>query len=165
MKCISLWQPWAWAWARGIKLVETRHWPCPPSLIGQRVAVHGAKKWDAVVRSCCDSPNFLRALGLTCYAGDEEIRALVGGEEAFGAIVGVVRLVACERTERLRTRYGFAEYLLGNFSAGRFGWIAEEPTLFATPVPYRGQQGIFDVPDAVVARALEGRAMEGRVTP
>jgi hypothetical protein len=27
MKAISLWQPWAWAMAEGIKRIETRSWP------------------------------------------------------------------------------------------------------------------------------------------
>lgn len=44
MKAISLWQPWASLIACGAKPFETRHWAPPPELIGQRIAIHAAKK-------------------------------------------------------------------------------------------------------------------------
>lgn len=44
MKAISLWQPWASLIACGVKPYETRHWAPPRELIGQRIAVHAAKK-------------------------------------------------------------------------------------------------------------------------
>lgn len=47
MKAISLWQPWASLIACGSKPYETRHWAPPRELIGQRIAIHAAKKIDA----------------------------------------------------------------------------------------------------------------------
>lgn len=53
MKAITLWQPWATlcveprpdsAIGRPYKNIETRSWPCPPSLIGQRIAIHAAAR-------------------------------------------------------------------------------------------------------------------------
>lgn len=46
MKAISLWQPWASLIACGAKPFETRHWAPPRELIGQRIAIHAAKKID-----------------------------------------------------------------------------------------------------------------------
>lgn len=46
MKAISLWQPWASLIACGAKPYETRHWAPPRALIGQRIAIHAAKKID-----------------------------------------------------------------------------------------------------------------------
>lgn len=46
MKAISLWQPWASLIAAGIKPFETRDWAPPRELIGQRIAIHAAKKID-----------------------------------------------------------------------------------------------------------------------
>lgn len=46
MRAISLWQPWAQLVVLGIKTLETRSWPCPPSLIGERIAFHAAKRVD-----------------------------------------------------------------------------------------------------------------------
>ncbi|MCB1462115.1 MAG: ASCH domain-containing protein [Nitratireductor sp.] len=46
MKAISLWQPWASLIAAGVKPYETRHWSPPRELIGQRIAIHAAKRVD-----------------------------------------------------------------------------------------------------------------------
>ena len=46
MKAISLWQPWASLIACGAKPFETRSWAPPRELIGQRIAIHAAKKID-----------------------------------------------------------------------------------------------------------------------
>jgi hypothetical protein len=44
VKALPLWQPWASLVALvGAKRVETRHWPAPPRLIGQRIAIHATK--------------------------------------------------------------------------------------------------------------------------
>lgn len=40
MKCLCLWQPYASLIAIEAKRVETRHWPAPHWIIGQRVAIH-----------------------------------------------------------------------------------------------------------------------------
>jgi len=44
MYAITLWQPWATAMAAGFKTIETRPWPAPKNLIGQRIAIHAAKR-------------------------------------------------------------------------------------------------------------------------
>ena len=40
---ITLHQPWASLIALGVKTVETRSWPAPARLVGQRIAVHAGK--------------------------------------------------------------------------------------------------------------------------
>jgi hypothetical protein len=44
VKVLSLHQPWASLIALGVKTIETRSWRCPPALIGQRIAIHAAKR-------------------------------------------------------------------------------------------------------------------------
>jgi len=51
MKAISLWQPWASLIACGAKPYETRHWAPRRELIGQRIAIHAAKKVDPGARA------------------------------------------------------------------------------------------------------------------
>lgn len=46
MKAITLYQPWASLIALGVKTIETRSWPAPGSLIGERIAIHAGKKVD-----------------------------------------------------------------------------------------------------------------------
>ena len=44
MRAISLHQPWASLIAEGHKDVETRSWAPPGRLVGQRIAIHAAKR-------------------------------------------------------------------------------------------------------------------------
>lgn len=44
LPAISLWQPWASFIAIGMKPYETRHWPAPSRIIGQRIAIHAGKR-------------------------------------------------------------------------------------------------------------------------
>lgn len=44
----------------------------------------------------------------------------------------------------------------GDFSAGRFAWKRDEFRLFERPIPYRGAQGIFVVPDDLIPIWVEG---------
>lgn len=43
----------------------------------------------------------------------------------------------------------------GDFSLGRFAWALRNPVMFSKPIPYRGRQGFFSVPDDVVAEQLK----------
>ncbi len=142
MRCISLWQPWATLWVSGHKIHETRHWPCPQSIIGTTIAVHAAKRWTAEERETALDFNSEFGLGIT--------------EWPLGVIVGTVEIVACIRTEGV---YGGClpnrrDFQMGNFEPGRFAWRAKRPIMFAEPIPYKGAQGLFDVPDDL----LRGRS-------
>ncbi len=51
---LTLWRPWDWAITRAPeggpvspKQIENRPWRPPGWLIGQRLAIHGGRKWDA----------------------------------------------------------------------------------------------------------------------
>ncbi len=44
MRVITLYQPWASLIAFEIKLAETRDWPAPDALIGQRIAIHAGRR-------------------------------------------------------------------------------------------------------------------------
>ncbi len=126
MKCISLWQPWASHIAFGNKKIETRSWST-----GYRgpLLIHAAKRTD----ECSDSQK----------------QAL-----PFGAIVCLVDLVDCRRTEDLRDSISEQEHDLGNYGDGRFGWVMANVRMLATPLPYKGAQGFFDVPDELVRQAV-----------
>jgi len=69
-----------------------------------------------------------------------------------GALIGTVKLVDC-----LPTRLPFGDAAAngddrecGDFSPGRFAWRRDEFRLFERPIPYRGAQGIFNVPDNLI---------------
>ena len=60
MKAITLHQPWASLIAEGHKTIETRDWPPPLSLVGQRIAIHAGKRkprraeWNTDIKAIID---------------------------------------------------------------------------------------------------------------
>ena len=78
----------------------------------------------------------------------------VPSDMPFGAIIGRVDVVGCVAKERLGFRSGVRErypWIVDHIHAeGPYCIIVENPVRFAEPIPYRGQQGVFDVPDDIV---------------
>lgn len=131
MKAISLWQPWASYIAVGAKRFETRSW-------GTRyrgsLAIHAAKR------------------PLTELERDllEEWPLPFGARDVpLGALVATANLVDCfemQRDEGPDKR----ETALGDWFPGRFAWALIDVRPLAVPIPYRGAQGLFDVPDDIL---------------
>ena len=70
-----------------------------------------------------------------------------------GALIGAVKLVACKRTEDMPDGFEVTDdYVCGDFSFGRYAWERSEYRLFADPIPYRGMQGIFNVPEQLLPK-------------
>lgn len=81
------------------------------------------------------------------------------GDMTFGAIVGVARLVDCFSTNNeaecvaiLRRRPWLAGH---QHVEGPFCFVLAECRRFESPIEYRGAQGFFDVPNSIVAEAIE----------
>jgi activating signal cointegrator 1 len=166
MKCLSLWQPWATLLATGKKRVETRSWELRyrgPLLI------HAAKKWEPELAEVAVGLFFrgnLESLGIVFDADERAIKA--GWGLPFGAIVGRVDVTDCFRTEDVRdglseatvaTGPGYrlldiniSERAFGDYSPGRFAFLCANAVKFDVPIPYRGAQGLFDVPDQVLGK-------------
>ena len=156
MKALSLWQPWASAIAAGAKTIETRHWAT--SYRGP-LAIHAAKrkvKYELIDFGCWWS--WCAALGISMGS------RYLGDILPFGAIVAVCTLVDCKITEsftqgELDTQHysptatahnsinTWTERMMGDFSLGRFGWVLRDIKPLSEPIPYRGQQGLFEIPD------------------
>ncbi|MBN1347177.1 MAG: ASCH domain-containing protein, partial [Phycisphaerae bacterium] len=82
MKCVTIYQPWAWLWLHGPKRVENRGWR-----LAHRgpLAIHAGRRQDKWMRGFYDDP-VLHELVPECPppAG---LR--------YGAIIGVVDIVDC----------------------------------------------------------------------
>lgn len=164
MKCISLWQPWASLLVHGLKRCETRSWPTNHT---GPLLIHAAKKWDAELAEFAvlhPARAALESIGVTFTATEAAARA--GWGLPFGAIVGCVQLDRCYPTTRVRFMAAavaagdsldatITEQAFGDFGPGRFAWYCSRFMAFAEPVPYRGAQGLFDVPGDVVREAIE----------
>jgi hypothetical protein len=69
-----------------------------------------------------------------------------------GALIGMVNVVDCQQAQAL---FGDAaasddDRECGDFAPGRFVWKRDEFRRFDQPIPYRGSQGIFNVPDHLI---------------
>jgi len=129
MKAISLWQPWASAMALGWKKNETRHWSTKhrgPLLI------HAAKKvigWPSLdIQSMFDEIAFQPS------------------DLPRGVILCKVDLVDCQKTF-IHNRPRGVEGIFGDYTPGRFMWITEKIEVFNDPIPFKGSQGFFNVPE------------------
>lgn len=141
MWALTLHQPWASLIARGAKVVETRGWPAPGYVIGQRIAIHAARTADYL--DLADEWPFCTHLD--------------GGQELpRGAVVCTAVLQRCaqmtaEAIEQLG-RDKPVEAALGLYRPGRYAWVLRDVTPFVEPV-YVGSetrhQGVWEwVPGA-----------------
>lgn len=74
----------------------------------------------------------------------------------MGVIVGRVDLIGCQSIESLRRapdRSAIGWIKRHVHAQGPFCWILRRPRRLLSPITYRGQQGLFEVCDAVLAGA------------
>jgi len=135
MKAASLYQPYASAMALGWKKNETRPWGT--SYRGP-LLIHAAKKitqWPSMeIQTLFD--------GIASQPSDLPL----------GALLCKVDLVDCKKIW-INNLPGRIERILGNYTYGRFidryMWITESLKTF-DPIPFRGRQRIFEVPDEIL---------------
>lgn len=131
MKAISLWQPWATLMALGLKKIETRSWP---TKYRGPLAIHAALK---IVLFADVPPDIMAAL----YGVKFDMTLL-----PYGGIIATVDLIDCvEITKRNQPAYPERGY--GDYRLGRFMWITDNVKPFKKIIPFRGRQGLFNVPD------------------
>lgn len=126
MKALTICQPYAELILRGDKPVENRAWRS-----GYRgpLLIHAGKS-----RAWLDT-------------WPEQMPDLVRG-----AIVGMASVIDCGRPDYVRATFPIIadnEHVIGPWCI-----VLDAPRRLVEPIPYRGQQGLFDVPDDVVAGAL-----------
>ena len=140
MKAISVWNPWAWLIPRGHKTIETRSWPAPEALIGQRIAIHAAQK-TAILP-------VWKHLAIVAMKKGIPLLAL-GDNMARGALVGTVELVEVREYPDAESFFKDGHgHLCTNkalFEPVQYGWVFRDPDLEESPVAMRGRQGFFPV--------------------
>jgi hypothetical protein len=147
MKVISVWQPWANLIVLGHKGYETRSWPAPADMIGQRIGIASTKQLKAEQRTAAQRRTFqkhyqMAMFGWNCPSADMSMVDMYG---PLGCIVGTAKLVACHKmTSRLIKAVGARERNFGNWKIGDFAWLLVEPIALSSPIPVRGQQGVWN---------------------
>jgi len=122
IKCISIRQPWASLIVRGEKRIENRTWAT--RYVGP-LLIHAAARRP---RGGGDDPGPLGAIVGACW---------VAGCLPIAEVRGLIERVAISRSQE-------------PFAAGPLCWLLLRARAFARPIPYRGQLGLFGVPESVL---------------
>lgn len=150
MRALSLHQPWATLILLGVKIYETRDWAT--SYRGP-LAIHAAKRWT---RASADATRDLCADALAYdppYELRRRLEALYREPDGcpLGAALAVVELTAIRETNNWKP--GPFQDMFGDFGPNRYAWKLENVRALVAPLPWKGQQGIFDIPDALLRTA------------
>lgn len=130
MKAITIHQPYASFVIAGTKHYETRS---RNTRIRGKVAIHaGAKEPYQVLKNL---PPDMRKKVIDLQ---RELDLL---EPPLGAIIGTVEIVDCVQVEALWDQLTSEEISIGDYSAGRFAYVLQNPVMFVDPIPARGAQG------------------------
>lgn len=109
--------------------------------------VHGAKRVEnRIWRTHYRGPLLIHAGSKRCPEGVElpDGHQVPAGALVFGAIIGVAELIDC---------IPIAELQPGPFVEGPFCWILDKVRAIE-PIPYTGQQQLYNVPDGLISSAL-----------
>ena len=139
MKAISLWQPWASLWACGRKTYETRSWA---TNYRGPILVHAAKRIET------DISDALREICEEEFGGHWTVNL------PAGALIAVCDRVLCHTTDGAIAAFlDDEERGQGDFGPGRFAWEAFNMRELPAPIPWRGMQQLFEVPDNILTGA------------
>lgn len=136
MRGLSFSQPWLWAILHANKRIENRPWAPPIEMIGQQIALHAAKSFDA------DGSLFLGRLGF-----DDRPTAY-----DKSAIVGVATIDRVITEWRIGTHADVAKLYPTDqerWFFGPFGWILSDVRAIERPIPWDGALGLWTVPPII----------------
>jgi hypothetical protein len=176
MKAITIIQPWASLWALDLKRYETRGWE---TLLRGRFAIHASQdpqlnltpeQRDAVRRAfnwpegdiTAEIKNLPKG-AFIAVADLAECYKIVRWSEGLGLEGRLLKNTdgTPQRDDRgRRIPWGERPYpegdelLFGDFREGRYAWAKENTILLPKPLPCRGNQRLWEVPDENIEAAL-----------
>lgn len=150
MKALTLWPEWAYAICHLGKRVENRGWtPTGASLPGGRLLIHAGKHVGGRPGAHARYEGQLAVAEMweREHPGEKlsggRFRAI--GECPTSAIVAAVRVVDADSEQRT-----------GWDVPGQWHWRLADVVVLPEPVPCRGAQGLWTVPEDVHERVLRG---------
>ena len=162
MRALTLHQPWAQLMVWGLKNIETRSWPAPSNIIGQRIAIHAGKRkprpteWNIEMQRA--------------------VLQRAGGSRSMpmGAVVATAKLIECMQvmsdpeSSGLVICRGFGEIgegteyeatiatdPYGDFSVGRWLWVFQDLHRVKL-ISINGRQGGRTLPTWIAAEFSSG---------
>lgn len=148
MKGFTLWEPWASLMAHGYKKNETRGWY---TKYRGPLVIHAAK----TNKHIGDFRRLLVRAGIIKSRFDAVPAGLpaTASQWPFGKIVAVCNLVDCVSTNVLPgAGISKQERACGDYSSGRFVWVTEDLVKLETPIPWKGMQGFWKIPEELAAQ-------------
>lgn len=124
MKALTICQPYPHLILTGEKPVENRTWS---TRFRGPLLIHAGKSRDWLDE------------------GDEQRYPLI-----FGAIVGMVEMIDCMHVTTLQRLNASLRH--NHHVSGPWCFVLKNPVRFETPIPYKGQQGFFEVPDNIIPK-------------
>lgn len=141
MKALSVWQPHAILLATGARIIETRSWPT--NYRGE-IMIHAAKKMDEDRAYECQ--HAIKLLRETGFKPKPQAEALT--RVPFSGLLGVALATAtlsdCRPIPHPQGTSFDAEF--GGFGEGRWGFVLSNLKPLQKPIPWKGAQGMWDVP-------------------
>lgn len=180
MRGISLWQPYATLWAYREKIFETRSWAT--NYRGQ-IAIHASKKYPSLVYDMLVAADDLRTL-FAMYKAIEKLGYDPHDDASLplGAVIATAELVGCHKmvlhggrgisskdapwlekddSDNPRNLSGVRFYyptdkelLFGDWTPGRYAWEIANVKLLSEPLPMKGMQGLWTVPNPEEVRRM-----------
>lgn len=137
MDVISIWQPYASLAVHGFKRIETRPFPAPARMIGQRFGIASTKVIKPEQITAFNDERFAVYYAQTGLGSLDDL--------PNGYLLGTVLLHSCDviRTQDDIDDLTEEEQLYGWHEIGRFQWRLRDPEVFTKPIPVRGKQGIW----------------------
>ncbi len=158
MLALTLWPEWAHAVAFLGKRIENRDWPPPDTLIGQRLAIHagaaiGGRRGRPAAREAAVALRggaLVAGVELVVHVDGTELAVGIAGDSTRAVETGMVLCTAivAGRLKRSPER-GYRPW---GVEAAEWWWGLEDVQRLPIPVPCRGAQGLWTVPDHVLER-------------
>jgi hypothetical protein len=169
LPALTVHQPWAWAICHAGKNLENRGWAPPPNVLGHHLAIHAGKHVDAdaYARLQRDRPALWKRPPLP---PPEEITlgAIVAVAKVVGAILveGAVDGLNLDpvRTLGAVTMKQARDIVGSQWALGEWLWVLDEVVALPRPVPCRGAQKIWIVPEIDADEVREGWMAARRAT-
>lgn len=161
MIALSLWRPWPWCFFHAGKRIENRGWKPPEKVLGQWVAMHAAMRFDygAVARMHRGDfgPAAQRCPARAVEPPDSQDHptGIVGAMFVTGAF-RVMDDGSWETVGYVSPPPGGLDY---GWAFGPWSWVISGVVELAAPIPCKGKQGLFPIPDAAEL-ALRSRIVE-----
>jgi hypothetical protein len=164
MRILTLWQPWASLIALGLKQYETQSWG---TTYRGKLAIHAAKR--PIVRDELRAIAWAMGGGGCSMAEFAQVEQVLEQDLPLGAIVAIADLSDCLVMRyrhpsamagiEIETQSGL-EQAVGLWEPSRYVWKLDNVVSLTEPIPFKGGQGLRELPDTAVLQAIAAQGVK-----